>query len=106
MQEAPIAPLLPAAPPGPITGEPLQTQPGSVNTGQYDWTSADGAVTFLASKTLLEELRAAAYRAKFGSRRAGVEIGGVLYGRRAPSGVELQGWAPIGCGWAYGPSFR
>ena len=70
------------------------------------WAASGGAVRILASRTLLEEIRAAAYRARFGSRRAGVEIGGVLYGRRSPAGVELQGWASIDCAWSSGPSFQ
>jgi hypothetical protein len=84
-----------------------RSQPGldSIDADQVVWASSDHAVRILATKQLLEEIRSAAYRARFGSRRAGVEIGGVLYGRRLLSGVELCGWASIDCGWSYGPSF-
>jgi len=66
----------------------------NLEADQIVWAASNGAVRILASKPLLEEIRAAAYRARFGSRRAGVEIGGVLYGRRSLAGVELQGWTP------------
>ena len=78
----------------------------NLEADQIVWAASNGAVRILASKPLLEEIRAAAYRARFGSRRAGVEIGGVLYGRRSLAGVELQGWTPIDCGWSFGPSFQ
>jgi len=83
-----------------------QPEIDGIDADQIVWAASDGAVRILASRPLLEEIRAAAYRARFGSRRAGVEIGGVLYGRRSPAGVELQGWTSIECGWSFGPSFR
>jgi len=78
----------------------------STEADQAVWAATDRDVRIIASKPLLEEIRAAAYRARFGNRRAGAEIGGVLYGRCSTVGMELQGWAPIDCGWSHGPSFH
>ncbi|MGO9242267.1 MAG: hypothetical protein ACLQBJ_15805 [Bryobacteraceae bacterium] len=78
----------------------------SIEADQAVWAASDRGVRIIASKPLLEEMRAAAYRARFGNRRAGVEIGGVLYGRCSAAGMELHGWAPIDCGCSYGPSFH
>lgn len=89
-----------------MSEERLQPELDSIEADQIVWAASGGAVRILVSKLLLEEIRAAAYRARFGSRRAGVEIGGVLYGRRSPAGAELHGWVSIDCGWSFGPSFR
>ena len=78
----------------------------SLEADQIVWAASNGAVRILASKPLLEEIRAAVYRARFGSRRAGVEVGGVLYGRRSPVAVDLRGWVSIECDWSFGPSFH
>jgi len=89
-----------------MTGNRPQPEIEGMDDDQIVWAASGGAVRILVSKPLLEELRSAAYRARFGSRRAGVEIGGVLYGHRSPAGVELQGWESIDCGWSYGPPFH
>ncbi len=106
MQDSPDVPFIPAAPSDPMIEEKSRTGLDSIEADQVVWSASDRAVRIIAAKSLLEELRAAAYRARFGNRRAGVEIGGVLYGRRSAAGMELQGWAPIDCGCSYGPSFR
>ncbi|MGD0577828.1 MAG: hypothetical protein ABSC08_02755, partial [Bryobacteraceae bacterium] len=72
--------------------ERSQPELDTIDAEQIVWAASDGAVRIAASKPLLEDIRTAAYRAKFASRRAGVEIGGLLYGRRSPTAVELQGW--------------
>jgi hypothetical protein len=36
----------------------------------------------------------------------GIEVGGVLFGRRLPDGVRIEGFRPIECEHAQGPSFK
>ena len=106
MQGSPLLPFMPGASSDPMSENRPQPESDSLDADRIVWAASGGAVRILASRPLLEELRAAAYRARFGSRRAGVEIGGVLYGRRSPVGVELRGWVSIDCAWSFGPSFH
>ena len=106
VQESPGVPATAGIAPQPMPERASQGEVERSDAEEIVWAASDGSARILVAKPLLEEVRAAAYRGRFGSRRAGVEVGGVLYGRRSAIGVELEGWAPIDCGWAYGPAFR
>ncbi|MCW5980457.1 MAG: hypothetical protein KIT09_20410 [Bryobacteraceae bacterium] len=57
------------------------------------------------STQLIEDLAAEARKGHRKFPRGGVEIGGVLFGRREKGGVRILAARPIPCHYAFGPSF-
>jgi proteasome lid subunit RPN8/RPN11 len=53
----------------------------------------------------MESVRAAVVGGYYKLARGGVEVGGVLFGRRNEHGVRIAAARPIACQYAYGPSF-
>ncbi len=53
----------------------------------------------------METVRAAVVAGYYKLARGGVEVGGVLFGRRNEHGVRIAAARPIECQYAYGPSF-
>ena len=54
---------------------------------------------------LMQELRAAVSWGQQALTRGGMEVGGVLFGKRTAQGLSIAMWRPIGCEHARGPAF-
>lgn len=57
------------------------------------------------SPDVMETVRAAVVEGYYKLARGGLEVGGVLFGRRNGHGVQIAAARPIACQYAYGPSF-
>ena len=57
------------------------------------------------SPDVMEAVRAAVVEGYYKLARGGVEVGGVLFGRRNKLGVQIVAARPVACQHAYGPSF-
>jgi hypothetical protein len=69
------------------------------------WSSANGSVTVRYALPLFHDID---FEVNEGYRRiahGGVEVGGVLYGRREGSTISIEAYRPIECEHASGPSF-
>src|SRR3954447_2773433 len=69
------------------------------------WSSANGSVTVRYALPLFHDID---FEVNEGYRRiahGGVEVGGVLYGRREGSNISIEAYRPIECEHASGPSF-
>jgi len=71
-----------------------------------EWSVPDLDLKIVVSETALESLRRAAVVGLQKIPRRGLEIGGVLFGRREGNRVEIHQWREIECEHAYGPGFR
>ncbi len=70
-----------------------------------EWFLSDLELTIAVSETALESMRRAAMVGLQKIPRRGLEIGGVLFGRRKGSRVEIVQWREIECEHARGPGF-
>jgi hypothetical protein len=87
--------------PAPVTGGP-----SNLGGDTFEIWSDDrpyGRVEI--SRRVLEDIRAAAARAFLVLAHGGMEIGGLLFGRRAGGHFRITAWRPIGCSHAQGPAF-
>jgi hypothetical protein len=87
--------------PAPVTGGPSNVGGDSFEVWSDD--RLDGRVEI--SRRVLEEIRAAVARGFLVLAHGGMEIGGLLFGRRAGGHLRITAWRPIGCSHAQGPSF-
>ncbi len=69
------------------------------------WHGADAEHAVLCTPELAGSIAAAAWDNFRRLARGGLEIGGVLLGRRTPAGLQLGEWIPIPCEHARGPAF-
>src|SRR5579863_10181465 len=75
------------------------------DTSYAFWTSPDGSFTVTYSLELFHEID---LQVNDGYRRiphGGIEVGGLLFGTKDNGGIRLQGYLPIACEHATGPSF-
>jgi len=70
------------------------------------WTVPTFRWRIVCPALLLDELRQHALEGLRRVPRRGLEVGGILLGRRTASEIHLQAWRPIYCEHAYGPGFR
>lgn len=63
------------------------------------------AISITYAPEALEKIRFAAVEAFHSVPRGGLEIGGVLYGRRTPSGIEILAATELDCEHLFGPAF-
>jgi hypothetical protein len=69
------------------------------------WNAPECSFTIEYRYGLMQELRAAvAYGQQAFTRGGGMEVGGVLLGRRSEDGVSIRTWRPIACEHASGPA--
>jgi hypothetical protein len=61
---------------------------------EFEWLAA-----------VVDEIRQAAMEGMFAAPHGGIEIGGVLFGARNGSNVEIQAHLPLECEHAFGPAF-
>src|SRR3954447_18293481 len=69
------------------------------------WSSANGSVTVRYALPLFHDID---FEVNEGYRRiahGGVEVGGVLYGRREGPNISIEAYRPVECEHASGPSF-
>src|SRR5690349_16598893 len=69
------------------------------------WTTPECPFTVEYSPRVLDDIRLAVVDAFFSLPRGGAEIGGILLGRTEGTQVVVNGYAPLDCEHAYGPSF-
>jgi proteasome lid subunit RPN8/RPN11 len=69
------------------------------------WKSERHQVTIEYARPVLEEIRMAAVEGYQRMRHGGVEVGGVLFGRRRERSVEILAVRAIACEYAQGPRF-
>ncbi len=58
-----------------------------------------------SSRAILEEIHGAVQDGMRQLSRGGMEVGGVLFGRRTEGAIRIMAWRPIACEHAKGPSF-
>jgi hypothetical protein len=87
--------------PAPVTGGPSNVGGDSFEVWSDD--RLDGRIEI--SRRVLEDIRAAVARSFLVLAHGGMEIGGLLFGRRAGDHLRITAWRPIGCSHAQGPSF-
>ena len=73
--------------------------------GYAYWISPDGSSKVVYSLTLLHAIDSSVNEAFRSIPRGGVEIAGLLFGRRDATGLYLEAQRPIECQHAFGPSF-
>lgn len=69
------------------------------------WQVTQSPFSIRYSRRMLEEVRLAVMDAFFSLPRGGVEVGGVLVGKRREQEIEIADYVPIDCEHAFGPSF-
>jgi proteasome lid subunit RPN8/RPN11 len=69
------------------------------------WSVPQCPIAVEYSKTVLDDIRLAVTDAFFSLPRGGAEIGGILLGRHEGGRVTIDGFAPLDCEHASGPSF-
>jgi proteasome lid subunit RPN8/RPN11 len=69
------------------------------------WQVMQSPVSIHYSRRMLEDVRLAVVDAFFSLPRGGVEVGGVLVGKRLEQEIEIADYVPIDCEHAFGPSF-
>ena len=69
------------------------------------WSVPQCPFTIESSARVLDEIRLEIMDAFFSLPRGGAEIGGVLLGRFANGRLSIQGYRPLECEHAFGPSF-
>src|SRR5437764_9823814 len=69
------------------------------------WSTPECPYTIAYSPRVLDDIRLAVVDAFFSLPRGGVEIGGILLGRKEERQVTVTGYAPLECEHAFGPSF-
>lgn len=81
---------------------------GRLQTRQGDriWSATDGSLNLEAPAALLEAIRQEASFAMNGPARGGVEVGGLLLGRRDGKWVSIHDWRPVRCDHSQGASFQ
>lgn len=75
------------------------------NRALATWTTPQCRFTIEYSSRVLDDIRLAVTDAFFSLPRGGVEIGGILLGRHLASRVVIEGYLPLDCEHASGPSF-
>jgi hypothetical protein len=70
------------------------------------WRESSSAFAVHYSLELLEEINRLAVEGFYAFRRGGLEVGGLLFGRRTSTGVEVLAHEPVPCEHALGPGFR
>ncbi len=70
-----------------------------------EWFVADRDLTIVVTEMVLESMRRAAMVGLQKIPRRGLEIGGVLFGRREGNRIEIHQWREIECEHARGPGF-
>ncbi|MBS1829033.1 MAG: hypothetical protein JST93_27265 [Acidobacteria bacterium] len=58
-----------------------------------------------SSRAILEEIHGAVQEGMRQLSRGGMEVGGVLFGRRTEGAIRIMAWRPISCEHAKGPTF-
>ncbi len=69
------------------------------------WKTPQSPFAIHYSRQVLEEVRLAVVDAFFSLPRGGVEVGGLLLGRRREREIEISDYLPVECEHAFGPSF-
>jgi len=73
--------------------------------GLSEWRAPQCPFTVEWLPAVLDEIRVAATDAFFSLPHGGVEIGGVLFGRRGGRRVRILAACPLKCQYAFGPTF-
>ena len=73
--------------------------------GALFWSVPDCTVSVQAPWEILEEIHGAVQEGLRRLSRGGVEVGGVLFGRRADNTVRVMAWRPMPCEHSRGPAF-
>jgi proteasome lid subunit RPN8/RPN11 len=79
--------------------------PDANPSGYGRWTAGEGSHAIEYSLALLGGIRELVVAGLHRLARGGIEVGGVLYGRRAGEGLSIEAQRPIECEHARGPSF-
>jgi hypothetical protein len=69
------------------------------------WTSPEHSVSIEAPWGILEEINGAVLEGFRRLSRGGIEVGGVLFGRRHDQIIRIHAWRPIPCEHSRGPAF-
>lgn len=69
------------------------------------WISPDTSTTIDYSVDVMEEIRALATEGFQQLARGGIEVGGILFGRRERNGISILACRPVPCTYARGPSY-
>jgi proteasome lid subunit RPN8/RPN11 len=69
------------------------------------WQVMQSPFSIRYSRRTLEDIRLAVVDAFFSLPRGGVEVGGMLVGKRREQEIEIADYVPIDCEHAFGPSF-
>ncbi len=78
----------------------------SITQDELNTWSAPGCTIAVAyAPAVLERIRRAVTEAFYSLPHGGLEIGGVLYGKRTPDSVAILAFRPLDCEHAHGPSF-
>jgi hypothetical protein len=70
------------------------------------WSVPQSPIVIHYSLLVIEEIRREVTQGFQKMARGGIEVGGVLYGKCEPEGVEILATRPIACEHALGPSFQ
>ncbi len=79
--------------------------PEATPSGYGRWNASEGSRAIEYSCALLGDIRVLVVDGLHRLARGGIEVGGVLYGRRAGESVSIQAQRPIECEHARGPAF-
>ncbi len=78
----------------------------SPDTSSGTWRSPTSNLTVDYKLDVMERIRLEAHEGFKRIAHGGVELGGVLYGKRAENSIQILDWRPIHCSHARGPGFR
>jgi proteasome lid subunit RPN8/RPN11 len=79
--------------------------PDANPSGYGRWSAGEGSLAIEYSCALLGDIRVLVVDGLHRLSRGGIEVGGVLYGRRAGESLSIEAQHPIECEHARGPSF-
>ncbi|MBL8222706.1 MAG: hypothetical protein JNL62_25935, partial [Bryobacterales bacterium] len=88
---------------------PTKTRTGSAKVDMASdallWAVVGLPMAVECSRAILEEIHGAVQDGMRQLSRGGIEVGGVLFGRRTEGAIRVMAWRPIACEHARGPAF-
>lgn len=81
------------------------SQPGAEEQDNLLWSAAESRYAIEISRVVLEELNGRVLEGFRRLSRGGVEVGGILFGRRSDTRIRIHAWREAFCEHARGPGF-
>ncbi|MBL8234598.1 MAG: hypothetical protein JNL98_39230 [Bryobacterales bacterium] len=82
------------------------SRPGAEEQDNLLWSAAESRYAIEISRAVLEELNGRVLEGFRRLSRGGVEMGGILFGRRSDTRIRIHSWREVACEHSRGPGFN